>query len=358
MSQYNGSKLKITVFGQSHAPAIGVVIDGLPAGLTIDFDAVNAFMERRAPGRNAWSTPRKEADIPEFISGLKGNVTCGTPVCAIIRNTNTRSQDYNNVVTVPRPSHADFAAMQKYGDAYDAAGGGQFSGRMTAPLCIAGAICNGILESKGITVGSHIFSIGKISEPNFDPVSIDAQTLNALKAKPFATLDDVLGQAMIDAVLKAKAEGDSVGGVVECAAVGLPAGVGDVFFDSLESRLSQVIFAIPAAKGISFGAGFAYGALNGSAANDPFYVADDGTVKTKTNHHGGILGGITSGMPLTFRVAFKPTPSIAKLQQSVDLSTGKVTELKIQGRHDPCIVPRAAVAVEAAAAIVLADALL
>ncbi len=358
MSQYNGSKLKIEVFGQSHAPAIGVVIEGLPAGLEIDFAAVQAFLDRRAPGRNAWSTPRKEADVPEFISGLKGNVTCGTPLCAIIRNTNTRSQDYNNVVTVPRPSHADFAAMQKFGKDYDAAGGGQFSGRMTAPLCIAGAICNGILATKGVTVGSHILSIGRVAEAEFNPVAIDAQTLNALKTKPFATVDDALGQAMIDTVLQAKAEGDSVGGVVECAAVGLPAGVGDTFFDSLESRLSQVIFAIPAAKGISFGAGFEYAALRGSAANDPFYVAGDGAVQTLTNRHGGILGGITSGMPLTFKVAFKPTPSISKPQQSVDLATNKMTELKIQGRHDPCIVPRAAVAVEAAAAIVLADQLL
>ncbi len=358
MSQYIGNKLEITVFGQSHAPSIGVTIDGLPEGLKIDFDAVQAFLDRRAPGKNPWSTPRKEADVPEFISGLKGNVTCGAPLCAIIRNTNTRSKDYGNLATVPRPSHADFAAMQKYKESYDPAGGGQFSGRMTAPLCIAGAICNGILAAKGITVGSHILSIGNVQEKNFDPVAIDAATLNTVKAKSFATLDDELGQAMIDNVLAAKAEGDSVGGVVECAAVGLPAGVGETFFDSLESRLSQVVFAIPAVKGIEFGAGFGYAALKGSQANDPFCMTEGGKVQTATNRHGGILGGLTSGMPLVFRAAFKPTPSISKPQQSVDLATGQIVELKIEGRHDPCIVPRAAVAVEAATAIVLADLLL
>ena len=348
MSQY-GEHLHLTIFGQSHAPAIGMTLEGLPAGEAIDMEALQGFLNRRAPGQNEWSTPRKEADVPEFLSGLVGNVTCGTPLTAIIRNTNTRSGDYAGLSVVPRPGHADFTAAVKYGGHADFAGGGAFSGRLTAPLCIAGGICLQLLRRRGITVISRIAAIGGVT----DPAPLTASTAE----KPFPVVEDAAGEAIRAAIAAAKAEGDSVGGIIECAVLGLPVGLGGPLFDGMEGKIASIIFGIPAVKGIEFGAGFAAAALRGSENNDAFTV-ENGTVKTVTNHCGGILGGITNGMPLTFRTAFKPTPSIAKEQQSVNLTSLTPETLRVQGRHDPCIVPRAVPCVEAAAAVAVYDALL
>ena len=348
MSQY-GEHLRLTIFGQSHAPAIGMTLEGLPAGEAIDMEALQAFLKRRAPGQNAWSTPRKEADAPEFLSGLVENVTCGAPLTAIIRNTNTRSGDYAGLSVVPRPGHADFTAAVKYGGHADFAGGGAFSGRLTAPLCIAGGICLQLLRRRGITVISRIAAIGGVT----DTAPLTASTAG----KPFPVVEDAAGEAIRAAIAAAKAEGDSVGGIIECAVLGLPVGLGGPLFDGMEGKIASIIFGIPAVKGIEFGAGFAAAALRGSENNDAFTV-ENGTVKTVTNHCGGILGGITNGMPLTFRTAFKPTPSIAKEQQSVNLTSLTPETLRVQGRHDPCIVPRAVPCVEAAAAVAVYDALL
>ncbi len=348
MSQY-GEHLHLTIFGQSHAPAIGMTLEGLPAGEAIDMEALQGFLNRRAPGQNEWSTPRKEADVPEFLSGLVGNVTCGAPLTAIIRNTNTRSGDYAGLSVVPRPGHADFTAAVKYGGHADFAGGGAFSGRLTAPLCIAGGICLQLLRRRGITVISRIAAIGGVT----DTAPLTASTAG----KPFPVVEDAAGEAIRAAIAAAKAEGDSVGGIIECAVLGLPVGLGGPLFDGMEGKIASIIFGIPAVKGIEFGAGFAAAALRGSENNDAFTV-ENGTVKTVTNHCGGILGGITNGMPLTFRTAFKPTPSIAKEQQSVNLTSLTPETLRVQGRHDPCIVPRAVPCVEAAAAVAVYDALL
>ena len=348
MSQY-GEHLRLTVFGQSHAPAIGMTLEGLPAGEAIDMEALQAFLERRAPGRNDWSTPRREADAPEFLSGLVGNVTCGAPLTAIIRNTNTRSGDYANLAVVPRPGHADYTAQVKYGGHQDYAGGGAFSGRLTAPLCIAGGICIQLLKRRGIEIISRIASVGTAE----DTAPLTCSTAE----KPFPTVSDEAGTAMRAVIADAKAEGDSVGGVIECAVLGLPAGLGGPLFDGMEGRFASIVFGIPAVKGIEFGAGFASARLRGSENNDPFTV-ENGTVKTVSNRCGGILGGITDGMPLTFRAAFKPTPSIARAQQSVNLKTLTPETLRVTGRHDPCIVPRAVPCVEAAAAVAVYDALL
>ena len=348
MSQY-GEHLHLTIFGQSHAPAIGMTLEGLPAGEAIDMEALQGFLNRRAPGQNEWSTPRKEADVPEFLSGLVGNVTCGAPLTAIIRNTNTRSGDYAGLSVVPRPGHADFTAAVKYGGHADFAGGGAFSGRLTAPLCIAGGICLQLLRRQGITVISRIAAIGGVT----DTAPLTASTAG----KPFPVVEDAAGEAIRAAIAAAKAEGDSVGGIIECAVLGLPVGLGGPLFDGMEGKIASIIFGIPAVKGIEFGAGFAAAALRGSENNDAFTV-ENGTVKTVTNHCGGILGGITNGMPLTFRTAFKPTPSIAKEQQSVNLTSLTPETLRVQGRHDPCIVPRAVPCVEAAAAVAVYDALL
>ena len=348
MSQY-GEHLRLTVFGQSHAPAIGMTLEGLPAGEAIDMEALQAFLERRAPGRNDWPTPRREADAPEFLSGLVGNVTCGAPLTAIIRNTNTRSGDYANLAVVPRPGHADYTAQVKYGGHQDYAGGGAFSGRLTAPLCIAGGICIQLLKRRGIEIISRIASIGTAE----DTAPLTCSTAE----KPFPTVSDEAGTAMRAVIADAKAEGDSVGGVIECAVLGLPAGLGGPLFDGMEGRIASIVFGIPAVKGIEFGAGFASARLRGSENNDPFTV-ENGTVKTVSNRCGGILGGITDGMPLTFRAAFKPTPSIARAQQSVNLKTLTPETLRVTGRHDPCIVPRAVPCVEAAAAVAVYDALL
>ena len=358
MSSTYGERFRFTIFGQSHSPAIGVTMEGIPAGFAIDMDRLRAFLSRRAPGNSPTATARKEADLPEFVSGLVGNVTCGTPLTALIRNTNTRSGDYDNLRDCPRPGHADFTAQARYGGFQDVAGGGHFSGRLTAPLCIAGGICLQMLEARGITVAAHIQSIETVEDDRFDPVAVDAAQLRALLQKPFPVLRDSAAGEMEAAILRAKGELDSVGGVIECAAVGLPAGWGDPMFGGLENRIAQIVFGIPAVRGLEFGTGFEAARLRGSVHNDPYYYNQAGMVRTATNHHGGILGGISSGMPLVFRLAVKPTPSIAQAQDSVSLSRGENAKLEIHGRHDPCIVPRAVPVVEAATAAAIYDAYL
>ena len=349
MGSTYGENIRLTIFGQSHSPAIGMTLEGIPAGEKVDFEALEAFLKRRAPGQNAYSTARKEADKPEFLCGFTNDVTCGTPITAIIRNTDTRSQDYANLKTVPRPGHADYTANVKYNGYQDAAGGGHFSGRLTAPLCIAGGICKQLLMKEGIRVIARIAAIGGVKD--------QGELTEAVTGKDFPVMDDIQGAKMQERIAEAKADGDSVGGIIDCAVLGLPAGIGDPMFSGMENRIAQIVFGIPAVKGLEFGEGFRAAEMLGSENNDCFTVAD-GKVKTETNHCGGILGGITNGMPVTFAVAIKPTPSIAKPQKSVDLSTMEVTELVIKGRHDPCIVPRAVPVVEAAAAIAVYDALL
>lgn len=324
MSSTYGNNVKISIFGQSHSEAIGVIIDGLPAGHEIDMEKLQAFMNRRAPGQNKYSTPRKEADKPEFLSGLVGNMTCGAPLSAIIKNTNTKSRDYDNIRDIPRPGHADFTAHSKYGGHEDVSGGGHFSGRLTAPLCIAGGIIIQLLEEKGIEISASIKEIGGNAED------------------PFAAIDE------------AREAGDSVGGVISCRITGLPVGIGNPMFDGVENKVAQAVFSIPAVKGIEFGRGFDAARIRGSENNDEFYFDGD-VVKTRTNNHGGILGGITSGMPVTFNVAIKPTPSISIEQNSISYSKGEDAKLEVKGRHDPCIVPRAVPCVEAAAAIAIYD---
>lgn len=329
MSSTFGKNIKISVWGQSHSPAIGVTIDGLKAGQKIDTLKLQQFMDKRAPGKDKYSTPRKEADLVEFQSGLINDITCGAPISAIIRNTNTRSVDYEKIRDIPRPAHADYPAYVRHSAANDVAGGGHFSGRITAPICIAGGICKQLLEETGITISAYIKSIG--GETNLD--------------KAYEIID------------RARENQDSVGGVIECRVSGLPVGLGDPMFDGMENRISQAVFAVPAIKGIEFGNGFECAKLFGSENNDEYYM-DEGRVRTRTNNHGGILGGLTSGEDIIFRVAVKPTPSIGKEQKSVSLSRMENTVLSIVGRHDPCIVPRAVVCIEAATAIAIYDAYL
>ena len=329
MSSSYGENFRISIFGESHASAIGVTIEGLPAGSTVDSGMLQAFLERRAPGRDAFSTSRREADAPEFLCGVKNGVATGAPIAAIIRNSDTRSNDYANLANVPRPGHADYPAEVKFGGCQDRAGGGHFSGRLTAPLCIAGGIALQQLERLGVSVSARAVRIGGETEP----------------------------ERMEAAIAAARDEGDSVGGVVEAEICGLPAGVGDPMFGGLENRIAQIVFGIPAVKGIEFGEGFAVADLKGSENNDPYGIVD-GKVVPLTNHAGGILGGISTGAPVVFRVAFKPTPSIAKEQDSVDLEKMEPAKLVVKGRHDPCVVLRAIPCVEAAAAVAVYDAAL
>lgn len=356
MSYSYGKNLRVTLYGQSHAPAIGLVLEGLPAGQRIDMERVQAFMARRAPG-GPLATSRKEPDQPEILSGLVEGVTCGAPLSAVIRNTNTRSGDYSDLREKPRPGHADYTARVKFGEAFDLRGGGQFSARLTAPLCLGGAIALQLLEQRGIQIGAHLLAVHGVQDVPFDPVD-PAPQLHLAAGKPFPTLDDAAGAAMAAEIEAARAVGDSVGGIVECAVTGLPAGLGDALFGGLECRLAPMLWAIPAVKGLEFGAGFGAADLFGSENNDPFCYDKNGGVKTASNNHGGLLGGITSGMPLVFRMAFKPTPSIAKAQQTVNLATGQNDSLSVGGRHDPCVALRAVPCVEAAAALALLDVLM
>ncbi len=348
-STFTGLALRLSIFGQSHSEAIGMTIDGLPAGLPIDLDKLQAFLNRRAPGQNDWSTPRKEEDRPEFLCGLKDGFTCGAPLTAIIHNNNTRPRDYSQLKITPRPGHADYTAELKYRGFQDYSGGGHFSGRLTAPLCIAGGVLKQMLESKGITVDARIESIAGIRD--------DSPFTASVADKRFPVVDDAVGEQMREAIAAARAEGDSVGGVIECVVRGVPAGIGEPMFDGIENQIARAVFAVPAVKGIEFGAGFAAANMRGSENNDPFTVRD-GKVETLTNNAGGILGGISNGMPVVFRAAVKPTPSIAKEQQSVNLNTMQPEALSITGRHDPCIVPRAVPVIEAAAALAISDLIL
>lgn len=349
MSSSYGRILKLTIFGQSHSKAIGMTLEGIPAGSRIDFDELQDFLNRRAPGRNEFSTPRKEADMPEFISGIVGNVTCAAPLTALIYNTNARSKDYSELKVTPRPGHADYTAAVKYNGAQDYAGGGHFSGRLTAPLCIAGGICKQLLADEGINIMARIRSIADVTD--------EAEFTEPADKKDFPVVSDDAAEQMKQRIIKAKEEQDSVGGIVECIAEGLPAGLGDPMFDGMENRISQIVFGIPAVKGIEFGIGFKASELRGSENNDAFAI-ENGRICTKTNNCGGILGGITDGMPLVFRAAFKPTPSIGRTQDTVNLETMTESQLSIHGRHDPCIVQRAVPCVEAAAAVAIYDAFL
>lgn len=356
MSSEFGKTLKVSVFGQSHGRAIGVVMDGLPAGAGIDVDELQRFMDRRRGGRDAMSTARKEANRPEFLAGLRSGVTCGSPLCAIIENSDARSGDYDSIADTPRPGHADYTAFVKWAGNADMRGGGHFSGRLTAPLCIAGGVAKQLLASNGIFVGAHLAAVAGIADDPF-PMLPDAALFESVAAKPFPVVNDAAGEKMKAAIKLAAGGLDSVGGVIECAVTGVPAGLGGPMFDGIESRLAAALFGIPAVKGVEFGRGFEAASLRGSENNDPFTV-ENGAVVTETNNCGGILGGITDGMPLTFRMAVKPTPSIAKPQRTVSLSRMEPAVIEIHGRHDPCVAHRAVPVAEAVAACVILDILL
>ena len=352
MSNLIGNRFRVLIYGQSHAPSIGAVIEGLPAGFAPDWDAVRAFMARRAPGGNAMSTARKEADLPEILSGLnERGETCGAPLAMRIVNGDARSQDYAKLRDVPRPGHADYPAYVKFGGANDIRGGGQFSGRLTAPLCFAGALAMQLLAREGVRIRAHIAQIENVCDAPLDFAHPD---LDSIQSGALAVVDPAAGERMREAILAAKSDCDSVGGVIECFATGLPAGLGDPMFDGVENRLARAIWGVPAVRGVEFGAGFAAASMRGSAHNDA-YRAQDGRIVTETNRHGGVLGGITTGMPIVVRVAIKPTASIAQEQDSVSISRNENETLAVRGRHDPCIVPRAVPCIEAAVAVVLYD---
>lgn len=356
MTSQFGKCLKIAVSGESHGEDIRVVAEGFPKGFLVDMDALSRFMARRAPG-GMLSTPRREADTPLFLSGLTDGKTDGAPLCAVIQNTNTRSGDYANLLDQPRPSHADLPARMKYGASIDLRGGGHFSARLTAPMCVAGGIALQILQKNGITVGAHLACVGNEWDTPFDPVNVTADDLRRPADNTPATLSEEAAARMTAVIREAAADGDSVGGVVECAAIGLPWGLGEPLYDGAENRLASNLFGIPAVRGVEFGTGFAAAQMRGSEHNDP-YRKDGDRIVTATNHAGGIVGGITNGMPLVLRVAFKPTPSIAKPQETLRLSTDEVETLAIKGRHDPCVAVRAVPVVEAAVALTLLDMLL
>lgn len=380
MASIYGNSIRISIFGQSHSEAVGVVIDGLPPGESIDTERLQAFLERRAPGRNEYSTQRREPDVPEFLSGLIGGATCGAPVCAVIRNMDVlgpgadtaggsngdgldKTGKGGNRGDIMRPGHADYTARVRYGGHNDTRSGGHLSGRLTAPLCVAGGLCLQILERAGIEIAAHIQDIGGIPDTAFDPVNVCATTLRKVRTAGYPVISEKSGEKMREAIEAARQDGDSLGGVIECAAIGVPAGLGDPMFDGVENRIASIVFGVPAVRGIEFGNGFAAAQLRGSSNNDAFYM-DGGAVRTRTNNHGGILGGMTSGMPIIFRVAIKPTPSIAREQESVRIPAaqgrqpvggGEGASLSVRGRNDPCIVPRAVPCIEAAAAIALLD---
>lgn len=349
-----GQHFKLTIFGESHGPAIGVVIDGVPAGTPIDEETVAFHMARRAPGSDPTATSRKEPDHVKIVSGLFESRATGAPLCGMIENTNTRSGDYAQLRAKMRPGHADYAGQVKYHGYNDPRGGGHFSGRLTAPLVFAGSVARQLLKSKGITIGAHIAAIGSMEDEPLDPVNVSPDALLALHKSRFPLLNPGKEQPMRDLVAAAKAECDSVGGVIECAATGVPAGIGSPFFGSLESVTSQLLFSVPAVKAVEFGDGMQLAAMRASEANDAMRY-QDGKVACLTNHNGGVTGGITNGMPIVLRAAIKPTPSIARQQQTVDLTTGENAVLAIAGRHDPCIVPRAVVVIESALAISLCE---
>ena len=359
MASVYGNVLHLSIFGQSHSPAIGCSLDGIPAGIAVDAEELQRFLDRRAPGRDATATARKEADAPEFIAGVTNGFTNGAPIAAIIRNTNTRSQDYRELARVPRPGHADWPAQVKYRGFQDVAGGGHFSGRLTAPLCIAGGIALQALAARGVHIVAHIAALGPepIEDTPLNPVEASGVQAEAILTNSLPCVSAIAAKRMRACIMEAKNDLDSVGGVVECAAYGLPSGLGDPMFDGMENRIARIAFGIPAVKGVEFGAGFGCTRLRGSEDNDA-YRMQDGEVRPQTNRAGGILGGITTGMPLIWRMAVKPTASIGQHQDSVDLTTGEDADLVVHGRHDPCIVPRAVPVAEAACALAVMDAML
>ena len=340
--------MNYTIFGESHGPAIGVTLTGVPAGLELDWAAIEKDMARRAPGKSPLATARKEADQVQVLSGVFEGKTTGSPLCAMIPNTDTRSADYSKTRDLARPGHADYPAHVRYQGFNDYRGGGHFSGRLTAPLVFAGAIAKQILAQRGITVGAHISSIYGVNDEALE----DWDTLKKVADKDFPVLDDEKGQEMQEAILEAKEEQDSVGGSIECGVFGLPAGYGSPDFgENAEGIFSQYLFAVPAVKAVAFGAGTAFSLMRGSEANDPLYVDENGNVGAEQNCAGGINGGITNGMPLVFEVTMRPTPSIARTQFTIDMSRMENAQLELQGRHDPCVVPRAVPVIEAAAAL-------
>ncbi len=357
MSSSWGKHLKISIWGESHSESIGVIVDGIPAGEEIDMEKLLAFMARRRSSGGPTDTPRKEADIPEIQSGLLNGHACGTPICALIRNSNTQSKDYSLFEKVARPGHADYTGFLRYNGYNDIRGGGHFSGRLTAPLVFAGGIAKQLLEKNGIFICAHIQQVGSVQERRFFTDELNEALVSKLNNSFFPTLDPCKGEAMLEEIQKYRADGDSVGGIIECAVIGVPGGYGDPLFDSVESQLSSLLFSIPAVKAVEFGEGFNLSSLSGSKANDAFAVKD-GKIVTESNNNGGILGGITNGMPIIFRCGFKPTPSISKEQKTVNFIDKEEVSLEISGRHDPCIVRRAVPVVEAAAALVLLDILL
>lgn len=354
MSGIWGSNVRYSIFGESHGKAIGVVIDGIPAGKKLDIDEIKLEMSRRAPGKDEFSTPRIEKDEFEIISGYFNEKTTGAPLCIMIKNTNRKSDDYDLMKDIIRPGHADYTGRIKFMSFNDFRGGGHFSGRLTAVLVFAGAIAKQLLAEKNIIIGSHIYGIGAVRDEPFDKVNVDVKLLGELKKSRFPTINDKSAHSMQELIRLAKKELDSVGGIIEAAIINMPAGVGSPFFDSVESVLSQLLFSIPAVKGVEFGTGFEISSMKGSQANDPFYIKD-GFIKTSSNNNGGILGGIANGMPIIFRAALKPTPSIGKQQSTVNMETGENVQISISGRHDPCIVPRAVPVVEAAAAMAVLE---
>lgn len=353
MSVY-GERIKLTVFGESHGEAIGAVLDGVPSGYKIDMDKVLTQMSRRAPGKDKTATPRLEKDFPNIKSGILNGVTTGAPIACLIENTNTKSSDYSNLMDSPRPGHSDYTAYVKYNGNNDIRGGGHFSGRLTAPIVFAGAVLRQILEQQGIKIAAHISSIADVEDSVFNPVEISDSLIDELNVSCFPLIDKSKEEKMRSAVESARADGDSVGGTIECIVKGVPAGVGGPLFDGIEGAVSKAVFGIPAVKGIEFGSGFSGSKKRASENNDAFEFKD-GKVVTKTNNCGGILGGISSGMPIIFKAAVKPTPSISKEQDTVNLQTGENAKLSVNGRHDPCIVPRAVAVVEAAAALAIFD---
>lgn len=357
MSSSWGKRIRISLFGESRGAAVGVVLDGLPAGEALDLKQLQHFMSRRAPDGDELSSSRREADEPKILSGLKSGFTTGAPLAILIENKDAVQPEGEDRTRVPRPGHADYPAQVKYHGYQDAGGGGHFSGRLTAPLCAAGGICLQLLSRRGITIGAHIASIASVQDERFNAVHLELQTLQKLQSLRMPVLSAEAGDQMRRAILCEASDGDSLGGVIECAALGLPIGLGGAWFGGLESRIASLVYAIPAVKGLEFGDGFAAANMRGSEHNDA-YVLRDGALGMETNHAGGVLGGMSTGLPLIFRTAFKPTPSIAKPQRTVDLQSGEETTLCVTGRNDPCVVLRAVPAVEAATAIALLDALL
>ncbi len=345
-----GNNISVSIFGESHGKAIGALIDGIAPGIEVDEDYIRAVLSLRRPVGSI-STARHEMDEFSILSGVFEGKTTGTPICITIPNSDTRSGDYGDMKNIARPSHADYAAECKYHGFQDARGGGHFSGRITAAVCAAGSILMSALSKKGIFIGTHIKKCAGISDRDFNVIEDD---IKALSKAQFAVLDENAAISMQKKIEAAKAEGDSVGGVLETAVIGLPAGLGEPFFDSVESTISHALFSIPGVKGVEFGAGFAISEMKGSQANDGFYY-EDGEVKTTTNNSGGINGGITNGMPLVFRCALRPTPTISKEQNTINFAKKENTTLSAGGRHDPCIVHRARIVADAMAAIALSD---